>query len=96
MQEIRQEIRLKPCPFCGHEQPTLQVYNPELYGNLGCAVECPMCRARTGYFGISEAIGKQMGAVTDRSLARGRMAAAHAWNMRGTETNLAAVRGQKS
>lgn len=85
------EIRLKPCPFCGNEQPVLQVYNPELYGNLGCAVECTMCRARTGYFGISEGISRngKIGAVTARSLARGRRDAAHAWNMRGTEKNLA-------
>lgn len=87
------KLRLKPCPFCGCDQPVLQVYNPELYGNLGCAVECPMCRARTGYFGITEPFSRngKLGAVTERSLARGRRDAAHAWNMRGTERNLAQV-----
>lgn len=76
------DIRLKPCPFCGCGLVVVQVYDPEMYGALGCAVECPRCKARTGYYPISEHIEGKMGVVTERSLARGRRDAAQAWNRR--------------
>lgn len=76
------QIKLKPCPFCGCDLAVMQVYDPKMYGALGCAVECPRCKARTGYFGITETLKGKLGAVTERSIAKGRREAARAWNRR--------------
>lgn len=86
------EYLLRPCPFCGHDDPRLVIYNPEHIGASGVVVECPLCKARTGYQYITEYIidGDLLRTpVTDASIERGRRNAVQAWNMRGKERVIA-------
>lgn len=73
---------LLPCPFCGHSEPVLEVHSPD-YGRTGAEVVCPLCGARTGLYSIVEPyVLGDMGAITKRSVEKGRADAARGWNTR--------------
>lgn len=66
-------------------------------GASGAVVECPLCKARTGYQYITEYIidGDLLKTpVTDASIERGRRNAVQAWNMRGRESIPAQTKGE--